>query len=70
MYSKIAAFASARVAYSRGDGSSQFPVYGVAQYLLRDPRAPGQSTFQPRTTKLYDRTTDDVTLDEIEHIAI
>jgi hypothetical protein len=24
----------------------------------------------PRTTKLYDRTSDEITLDEVEHIAI
>jgi len=44
------------------------PVLGLGTVLLRPDRQSSQHT--PRTTKLYDRTTDEITLDEIERIAI
>jgi hypothetical protein len=38
--------------------------------IERDDNAPTGSHESPRTTKLYDRTGDEITLDEVERITI
>jgi hypothetical protein len=58
------------------DDFSWIPVAGVSVGLLAHPqKLPGlgfidKLTVPPRTTKLYDRTGDEITLDEVERIAI
>jgi len=51
-----------------------FRVTGITAYLenggtLENAQA-SASHESPRTTKLYDRTSDEITLDEVERIAI
>ena len=51
-----------------------FRATGITAYLLNGGSIEGAQAIaaheSPRTTKLYDRTTDEITLDEIERIAI
>jgi hypothetical protein len=49
----------------RNEPSREWPGrFFARQYESRTPKPP------PRTTKLYDRTSDEITLDEVERIAI
>jgi integrase len=49
-----------------------FRATGITAYLLNGSSIEGAKAIaaheSPRTTKLYDRTSDDITLDEIERI--
>jgi len=51
-----------------------FRATGITQYLLNNgvlEKAQLMAAHEsPRTTKLYDRTTDEVTLDEVERIML
>ena len=51
-----------------------FRAAGITQYLLNNgtlEKAQLMAAHEsPRTTKLYDRTTDEVTLDEVERIML
>ena len=51
-----------------------FRATGITAYLLNGGTIEGAQAIaaheSPRTTKLYDRTSDEITLDEIERIAI
>jgi hypothetical protein len=49
-----------------------FRATGITAYLLNDGTIEGAQAIaaheSPRTTKLYDRTSDEITLDEVERI--
>jgi hypothetical protein len=51
-----------------------FRATGITAYLLNGGTLENAQSIaahqSPRTTKLYDRTTDEITLDEIERIGI
>ena len=51
-----------------------FRATGITAYLLNGGTIEGAQAIaaheSPRTTKLYDRTTDEITLDEVERIGI
>jgi integrase/recombinase XerD len=51
-----------------------FRATGITAYLykrmLENDLADGGTHESPRTTKLYDRTSDEITLEEVERIAI
>ena len=56
------------------DGDGDMDVLGTAAYLDNGGTVEKAQTIaaheSPRTTKLYDRTSDDISLDEIERIII
>jgi integrase len=51
-----------------------FRAAGITAYLLNGGTIEGAQAIvaheSPRTTKLYDRTADDITLDDVERIVI
>ena len=55
-------------------GNHTFRATGITAYLLNGGTLEHAQRIaaheSPRTTKLYDRTSDEITLDEIERIAI
>ncbi len=55
-------------------GCHTFRATGITAYLLNGGTIENAQAIaaheSPRTTKLYDRTSDEITLDEIERIAI